>query len=148
MNITFAKHPTKWCSLSVSNKDNFQKPTPYKGKYYIRQYQPDMSRLQLLDQGINPDTIQPYMPLSPVNAANSKPPAKKSPDTPVVPPSMNNDDDAPATPGNTDTPAPTTSRKHKGSNLKKVAPPAKKKASPQEMKVRNILNRASSAYLR
>ena len=134
----------------MSNKDNFQKPTPYKGKYYIRQYQPDLLRLQLLDQGIDPDTMQPIMPLSPEakdNVANSKPPAKKSPDTPVVAPSTNNDDDAPATPGdgNPDTPAPTTSRKHKGINLKKVAPLAKKKASPQEMKVRNILNRASSA---
>ena len=150
--------------FSVSNDDNFPKPTLYKWKYYIRRYQPDMSRLELLDKGIDPDTMQPLVVMSSPEP-KSKPPAtvvKSKPATPAPAKSTSPEPKStpPATPAETNNnDVPATSRKRKGSKLslkkpspaKKAAPaknaaPAKdKKASPQETKVRNILNRASSA---
>ena len=147
--------------FSVPNDENWQKPTPYKWKYYIRKYVPDLSHLRLLDQGIDPDTMQPLSWSSPeskpkVNkpftAVKSKsPPAlpKKSPaaaakkQSPAAAPTKNNDNGHPG-----EDPLQTvSSRKRKGPKvvLKQAAPPKRKKASPQEAKVRNIQKRASSA---
>ena len=118
------------------------KLTPYKQKYYIRRYQPDLSRLELMDRGINPDTMQPLSPISspeakpskanikPVTAVKSKAPDQKLPANATTPSGSNKT-------------LTSTSRKCKGA--KNAAPSAKKKASPQETKVRNILNRALSA---
>ena len=116
--------------FSVSNDDNLPKLTP------------DLSRLELIDRGINPDTMQPLSPISSPEAkpskANIKPVAtvkSKAPDQ-KLPANA-------ATPSGSHKTPTSTSRKCKGA--KNAAPSAKKKVSPQETKVRNILNRASSA---
>ena len=128
--------------FSVSNDDNLPKPTPYKWKYYIRRYQPDLSRLELMDRGINPDTLQLLLPISSPEAkpskANIKPVATVKSKAPDQKPPANA-----ATPSGSNKTPTSTPRKRKGA--KNAAPSAKKKASPQETKVRNILNRASSA---
>ena len=120
-----------------------------------------MSRLQLLDKGIDPDMMQPLSLSSPESklkvdkpftAVKSKSPAalpKKSPaaaakkQSPATAPTKSNNNDHPGKdPFETG-----SSRKCKGPKvvLKQAASANKKKASPQETKVRNILKRASSA---